>query len=474
MNEPSSPIETQPPILIIDDEQSMRQFLSIMLKKQDLTHSTAASGEEALKRLEDGERFSVVLTDLQMNEVGGLDILRTIKEVDPACQVVVMTAFATPETAVSAIRAGAYDYITKPFKLEQVQVVVKRAMEKYELLRENLYLKESLDRTQGFAEMLGRSKPMQRVFEMVARVADAPATILISGESGTGKELVARAIHQQSARAKLPFLPINCGAIPENLIESELFGHKKGAFTGAFADKKGLFEAAAGGTVFLDEIGELGQPMQVKLLRVLQERKVRPVGAAQELTIDCRILAATNRDLREEVAEGRFREDLFYRLSVIPIEVPPLRERGSDLKLLIEHFVDELAAKRPESFGGVEILGIDSSTMRILLNYDYPGNVRELQNIIERAVTLTRGDMIFPDVLPPHLQEQSFARAAHDLEIPADGLDLEAMVAQLERELITKALERTDGAKTRAAELLGITFRSLRYRLKKYDMDDSE
>src|SRR5690554_514601 len=372
MNEPSSPIETQPPILIIDDEQSMRQFLSIMLKKQDLTHSTAASGEEALKRLEDGERFSVVLTDLQMNEVGGLDILRTIKEVDPACQVVVMTAFATPETAVSAIRAGAYDYITKPFKLEQVQVVVKRAMEKYELLRENLYLKESLDRTQGFAEMLGRSKPMQRVFEMIARVADAPATILISGESGTGKELVARAIHQQSARAKLPFLPINCGAIPENLIESELFGHKKGAFTGAFADKMGLFEAAAGGTVFLDEIGELGQPMQVKLLRVLQERKVRPVGAAQELTIDCRILAATNRDLREEVAEGRFREDLFYRLSVIPIEVPPLRERGSDLKLLIEHFVDELAAKRPESFGGVEILGIDSSTMRILLNYDDP------------------------------------------------------------------------------------------------------
>lgn len=214
--------------------------------------------------------------------------------------------------------------------------------------------------------------------------------------------------------------------------------------------------------------------MQVKLLRVLQERKVRPVGAAQELTVDCRILAATNRDLREEVAEGRFREDLYYRLSVIPIEVPPLRERGSDLKLLIEHFVNELAAKRPANFGGVDIMGIDSSTMRILLNYDYPGNVRELQNIIERAVTLTRGDMIFPDVLPPHLQEQSFARAAHDLEIPADGLDLEAMVAQLERELITKALERTDGAKTRAAELLGITFRSLRYRLKKYGMDDSE
>ncbi|AWV91456.1 sigma-54-dependent transcriptional regulator [Bradymonas sediminis] len=474
MNEPSSPIENQPPILIIDDEQSMRQFLSIMLKKQDLAHTTAASGEEALSRLDAGERFSVVLTDLQMAEVGGIEVLRAIKETDPACQVVVMTAFASPETAVSAIRAGAYDYITKPFKLEQVQVVVRRALEKFELLRENLYLKESLDRSQGFAEMLGQSKPMQHVFEMIARVADAPATILISGESGTGKELVARAIHQKGARAKQPFLPINCGAIPENLIESELFGHKKGAFTGATQDKKGLFEAAAGGTVFLDEIGELGQPMQVKLLRVLQERKVRPVGAAQELTVDCRILAATNRDLREEVAEGRFREDLYYRLSVIPIEVPPLRERGSDLKLLIEHFVNELAAKRPANFGGVDIMGIDSSTMRILLNYDYPGNVRELQNIIERAVTLTRGDMIFPDVLPPHLQEQSFARAAHDLEIPADGLDLEAMVAQLERELITKALERTDGAKTRAAELLGITFRSLRYRLKKYGMDDSE
>lgn len=474
MNEPSSPIESQPPILIIDDEQSMRQFLSIMLKKQALDHTTASSGEQALERVQSGERFSVVLTDLQMAEIGGLDVLRAIKEVDPACQVVVMTAFATPETAVSAIQAGAYDYITKPFKLDQVQVVVKRALEKFALLRENLYLKESLDRSQGFGEMLGRSKPMQRVFEMIARVADAPATILISGESGTGKELVARAIHQKGARAQQPFLPINCGAIPENLIESELFGHKKGAFTGATQDKKGLFEAAAGGTVFLDEIGELGQPMQVKLLRVLQERKVRPVGAAQEITVDCRILAATNRDLREEVGEGRFREDLYYRLSVIPIEVPPLRERGSDLKLLIEHFVDELAAKRPASFGGVDIMGIDSDTMRTLLNYNYPGNVRELQNIIERAVTLTRGDMILPDVLPPHLQEQSFAQAAHDLEIPTDGLDLEAMVAQLERELITKALERTDGSKTKAAELLGITFRSLRYRIDKYGMDDSE
>lgn len=473
MNNIPAHIRPQLPILIVDDEQSMRQFLSIMLKKSDLPHQTASSGEEALGLLEDGARFSLVLTDLKMSgAAGGLDVLRGIKKVDPACQVVVMTAFATPETAISAIKEGAYDYITKPFKLDEARVIVQRALEKHALLRENLYLKESLGKAHGFAEMLGQSRPMQQVFDLVQRVAEAPATILISGESGTGKELVARAIHHKGQRANLPFLPINCGAIPENLIESELFGHKKGAFTGAIADKKGLFEAAEAGTVFLDEIGELSLPMQVKLLRVLQERKVRPVGAAHEITVDCRILAATNRDLRQEVAEGRFREDLFYRLSVIVIEVPPLREREADIKLLVEHFIDQFATDREKNFGGAPIRGIDADAMRILLNYDYPGNVRELQNIIERAVTLTRDDMIQPDVLPPHLHKQSFDRATHDLEIPTDGLDLEAMVEKLERELITKALERTDGAKTRAAELLGITFRSLRYRLKKYGMDD--
>jgi two-component system, NtrC family, response regulator PilR len=459
----------QRPVLVVDDEQSMREFLSIMLKKQGLSVTVAERGEEAVDLLEAGERFSLVLTDLKMPGIGGLDVLGRAKEIDPACQVVVMTAYATPETAISAIKQGAYDYITKPFKVDEAKVVVDRALEKFGLVSENLYLKKTLEKQNGFAHMIGKSEPMRRVFEMISRVADSQTTILISGESGTGKELVARAIHDRSGRADQPFLPINCGAIPENLIESELFGHKKGAFTGASADKQGLFEAAQGGTILLDEVGELPQNTQVKLLRVLQERKVKPVGGAREVSADCRVLAATNRDLREEVAEGRFREDLYYRLNVIPIELPPLRERQSDIKLLIEHFIDEYSKRM-----GVEIRGVEADAMRILLNYPYPGNVRELQNIIERAVTLTRGDMISVDVLPPHLQEESFSQMARELEVPETGLDLEQMVEELERSLIAKALERAGGVKKDAADLLGITFRSFRYRLKKYEMGDGE
>ncbi len=468
IDETSTP-SVERPILIVDDERSMREFLSIMLKKQGHAVVVAERGEEALALLEEGQRFSLVVTDLKMPGIGGLDVLRGVKQIDPACQVVVMTAFATPETAISAVKEGAYDYITKPFKVDQARVVVERALEKFDLVSENLYLKRTLEDQQGLGEMIGHSKPMQQVFEMISRVANSQTTILISGESGTGKELVARAIHHQSERADRPLLPINCGAIPENLIESELFGHKKGAFTGATNDKVGLFEAAKNGTVFLDEIGELPPNTQVKLLRVLQERKVRPVGGHSEISVECRVLAATNRNLRDEVEAGRFREDLYYRLNVIPIELPPLRARGGDIKLLIEHFVDDYASRM-----GVDIKGVDSDAMRLLLNYSYPGNIRELQNIVERAVTLTRSDMIGVDVLPPNLQEDTFSRVANELEVPAEGLDLEGMVEQLERSLITKALERTDGVKKDAAELLGITFRSLRYRLKKYGMGDAD
>jgi two-component system response regulator PilR (NtrC family) len=467
MSDEISDAQQQRPVLVVDDEQSMREFLSIMLRKQGHDVVVAERGEDAIARLEGGERFSLVITDLKMPGIGGLEVLRGIKEIDPACQVVVMTAFATPETAISAIKDGAYDYITKPFKLDEARVVVDRALEKFELLSENLYLKKTIEGRESFGEMLGKSKPMQQVFEMISRVADSQTTILISGESGTGKELVARAIHEHSRRADKPFLPINCGAIPENLIESELFGHKKGAFTGASTDKQGLFEAADQGTIFLDEIGELPHNTQVKLLRVLQERRVKPVGGNVEVPLDCRVVAATNRDLRTEVQEGRFREDLYYRLNVIPIGLPPLRARGSDVRLLIEHFVDEYATRM-----GVDIEGVDSEAMRILLNYAYPGNIRELQNIVERAVTLTRGQMIGVDVLPAHLQEDSFSRVAQDLEVPAEGLDLEGMVEKLERSLISKALDRTSGVKKEAAELLGISFRSLRYRLKKYEMSD--
>ncbi|MFW5965869.1 MAG: sigma-54-dependent transcriptional regulator [Persicimonas sp.] len=468
MSDVESPT-TERPILVVDDEQSMREFLSIMLEDSEHRVEVATRGEEAIELLEEGNRYCLIITDLKMPGKSGLDVLKRAKELDPACQVVVMTAYATPETAISAIKEGAYDYITKPFKVDKARLVVDRALEKYDLVSENLYLKKTLDERDGFGQMLGKSEPMRRVFEMISRVADSDTTILISGESGTGKELVARAIHQHSERAEHPFLPINCGAIPENLIESELFGHKKGAFTGASSDKKGLFEAAGRGTVFLDEIGELPQNTQVKLLRVLQEHRIKPVGGNTEVQVDCRVLAATNRELREEVAQGRFREDLYYRLSVIPIELPPLRDRQGDIKLLIEHFVDEYSERM-----GVGISGVDAEAMRLLLNYPYPGNVRELQNIIERAVTLTRGDMITSEVLPNHLQEESFSRVASELEVPEEGLDLEAMVEQLERSLIEKALERASGVKKDAAELLGISFRSLRYRLKKYGMNGEE
>lgn len=468
MNPESDPV-TERPILVVDDEQSMREFLSIMLRKQGHEVVVASRGEEAIELLNTGDVFSLVMTDLKMPGASGLDVLETAKTVNPACQVIVMTAYATPETAISAIKSGAYDYITKPFKVDEAKVAVERALEKYALVSENFFLKKSLDERSGFGELLGESDAMRRVFEMISRVASTKTTILITGESGTGKELVARAVHSHGADSDVPFMPINCGAIPENLIESELFGHKKGAFTGATEDKTGLFVAARGGTVFLDEVGELPQNTQVKLLRVLQEKRVKPVGGNKEEDVACRILAATNRDLRQEVEQGNFREDLFYRLNVIPIELPPLREREGDVRLLIEHFVEEFSEDM-----GVEIEGIEADAMRIMLNYSYPGNVRELQNVIERAVTLCRNQMITQDVLPYHMQEDSLGQVTSDMEIPEGGIDLEGVVERLEKSLIEKALARTDGVKKEAAELLGISFRSFRYRLKKYEMSQED
>jgi two-component system response regulator PilR (NtrC family) len=460
--------ETAPerPILIVDDEQSMREFLGIMLEKEGYEYVADKRGEDAVERLENGERFRLVITDLKMPGADGLDVLERVKEIDPACQVVVITAYATPESAISAIQQGAYDYIQKPFKVEQAKVVVERALEKYDLKSENLYLKETLEQKGRFGDIVGQSEPMRKVFEMIERVAPTDSTVLVTGESGTGKELVARALHTRSNVSEGPFRPISCGAIPENLIESELFGHEEGAFTGADSDKEGLFRAASGGTVFLDEVGELPENTQVKLLRVLQEKKVKPVGGNEELPVDCRIIAATNKDLREEVQAGNFREDLFYRLNVIPIELPPLRDRREDIPLLIDHFVDKYAES-----GGNEIDGLEADAKRILMNHSYPGNVRELENIVQRSVTLETGDMISTDVLPYHLQEDSFEQVTRDIEIPDEGLDLEKMVEQLERQLIEKALERTDGVKKEAADQLGISFRSLRYRMKKYDME---
>jgi len=455
-------------ILLVDDEQSLREMLSLKLRREGYDVETALNGDEALSKLRGGARYALVLTDLKMPGASGLDVLREVKRVDFACQVLLMTAYASADTAIEAIREGAHGYLQKPFELKRWMIEVEKACKAYELARENLYLKSELDRSarQVSDSMIGSSEPMRHVYDMIARVADTETRVLITGESGTGKELVARAIHDQSARRDGPFVPINCGAIPEQLIESELFGHKKGTFTGAIADKKGLFEAANGGTVFLDEIGELPLGMQVKLLRVLEERRVKPVGSVVEEDIDCRIVSATNRSLQDEVRDGRFREDLYFRLNIVTIELPPLRERGSDVKQLIEHFVGVHAERM-----GKAIVGIEADALRTMLNYSYPGNVRELQNLVERAVTLERGEMISREVLPYHLQDQPFERVTQDIEIPEEGIDLEAMVEQFERTMLTKALERTGGVKKEAAKLLGLKYRAMRHRLDKYGIE---
>jgi two-component system response regulator PilR (NtrC family) len=452
------------PVLVVDDEQSMREFLSVMLKRQGIPFELATSAKEAIAFFGPG-RFRLVLTDLRMDESeAGLDILRHVRETDPACQVIVMTAYASTETAISAIRQGAYDYINKPFKLEEVRSVIDRALEKYALVSENLYLRSQLD-SSHFDEIIGRSDAIKSVFDLIGRVAPTKTTVLLTGESGTGKELFARAIHKQSGLDGA-FVPVNCGAIPENLIESELFGYTKGAFTGASQDRDGLFVAASSGTLFLDEVGELPAATQVKLLRALQEKKVKPVGSNSEQPVDVRIVAATNRNLQEEVDAGRFREDLYYRLNVISIELPPLRDREGDIRLLIEYYVKRFA----EEIGN-HVEGVDAEALRALVNHDYPGNVRELQNIVERAVTLERSTLITVDSLPQSIATKESGGDESVLNLPPEGVDIDAVLERVERALVEQALERTEGNRTEAAKLLKITFRSMRYRLQKHGID---
>ncbi len=455
-------------ILVVDDEQSMREFLSIMLSKAGFRVDTAENGEAAVALFSAGERYACVLTDLQMPGISGLDVLEASRAVDPAQQVIVITAHATPETAISAIKLGAYDYLIKPFKIDHARVVINRAIEKHALLSENLFLRSEVSGKAHATNIIGESEAIKGVFDLIARVAKTKTTILIHGESGTGKELVARAIHD-SGPLSGPFVPLNCGAIPESLIESELFGYKKGAFTGAAQDRVGIIEAARGGTVFLDEIGELPLGAQVRLLRVLQEKKVKPVGGVEEVSVDCRVVAATNRDLRLEVKEGRFREDLFYRLSVIPIEIPPLRSRVGDIKLLLEHFLRQYA----EEIGN-PVEGISSEALKLLLDYGYPGNVRELQNIMERAVTLETSNMVSTEVLPALVVASASQSSSPSLDLDPAGVDLDEMLGVIESRLILQALERSKGVKTEAAKVLGISFRSFRYRLKKLGLSDDD
>lgn len=450
-------------ILVVDDELSMREVLEIFFMQMGHEVTTAADGQQAIDQLK-VEKFDLVLTDMRMPRAQGMDVLQFSKAHHPDTPVIVMTAFASTDTAVHAMKLGAHDYFTKPFKLDHARVVVEKALANRALVLENQTLKAQL-REQSHHGLLGRSPPMMAVFDLISRVARTRTNILLFGESGTGKELVARAIHDASARASQPFLVINCAAIPESLLESELFGHRKGTFTGATRDHAGLFRSADGGTLLLDEIGEMPLAMQVKLLRVLQERKVKGVGETQEVAVDVRVIAATNRDLAAEVRSGRFREDLYYRLNVICLELPPLRERGGDITVLAYYFLNKFA----EEFGK-QITEIDGAVVERLLQHPFPGNVRELQNIMERAVALEDQGQVTLSSLPPALRSamprvQSSPTPTDSL--PEDGLDLDAELEQLERHLFTLALRRTKGRKKAAAELLHLSFRTFRYRLDK-------
>jgi two-component system response regulator PilR (NtrC family) len=456
-------------ILIVDDERSMREFLGIYLKRSGHRVEAAANADAARKAMA-GREFDVVITDLKMPDGSGLEVLSESKHLHPDTQVIVVTAFATAETAIAAMKAGAYDYLTKPFKVDEVGLVVERALERRVLQSQNVVLRDEIKGRYKLERLIGKSPPMQRVFEVIRKIAPARTSVLLIGESGTGKELAARAVHELSGRDADAFIAVNCGAIPETLIESEFFGHVKGAFTGANTDRTGLFEAAHGGTIFLDEIGELPVPMQVKLLRVLQERKVKKVGGTQEKEVDVRVVAATNRDLEAEVEKGTFRQDLFYRLNVIQLRLPPLRERREDIPILVDHFARKFAAEH-----GRKISGVDPEVMSALVNHSFPGNVRELENLIERAVTLAPGDRIPLDTLPP-LNSLSTAQPQLGPQppLPEAGMDLEKVLEDFERGIIIKALERTRGNRTEAARLLGVSFRSLRYRLSKLGITGGE
>jgi two-component system response regulator PilR (NtrC family) len=448
-------------VLVVDDEQSMRELLAIMLRQAGY-HVSAADGGEAAIQLLKSESFDLVVTDLRMRKVDGLAVLKATKEFSPRTVVLVVTAFASTETAVEAMKLGAYDYVTKPFKLDELKLTVANALERRRLQEENQALKRQLRRERGFDNFVGRSPKILDVFETIRKTADSGSTVMITGESGTGKELVAQALHWESARRNGPFVSVNCGAVPEMLMESELFGHVKGAFTGAVANTEGLFAAADGGTLFLDEITEIPQTVQVKLLRAIQERQIRRVGDTRDVKIDVRLIAASNRDLGKAVADGILREDLFYRLNVIPIHLPPLRDRREDIPLLVAHFMKKLG---PEV--GREVRGVTPEAVAVLEQYHWPGNIRELENVVERALVLGSSDTLTADALPASVR-QPRDRDDVPVELPSDGIDLEATLDRIERRYIQLALDRVGGVQTRAAELLRVSFRQFRYKLQKF------
>ena len=453
-------------LLIVDDEQSMCEFLEILFSKEGMQVRAAHDIKKAQQLIEK-HLPDLVITDLKMKGGSGIDLLSQTKQAHPEIEFIVITAFATDETAIEALKMGAYDYVTKPFQVDEIKVVAQRALERQRLLRENIRMRAELTAGYDFGSLIGKSPRMQEVYRLIELVAPTKSNILITGESGTGKELVAKAIHVRSDRRDQAFVPIDCGSIPETLMESELFGHLKGSFTGATTDRKGLFELADQGTAFLDEIGEVPLNLQVKLLRVLQERTVKRLGGTTDRQVDVRLIAATNRNLEQEVEQGRFRSDLYYRLNVIRLHLPPLRQRKEDIADLVRHFVHKIAdqEKRPAPL-------ILSDTFDALDSYDFPGNVRELENLVERAIALCDNRPIEPSLFLEYLQHNDKPpdQRAHD-SFPQNGVDLESILASTERDLIQQAMVAANGVKKQAARLLGISFRSLRYRLAKLNME---
>ncbi|MDP2690550.1 MAG: sigma-54 dependent transcriptional regulator [Deltaproteobacteria bacterium] len=466
-------------ILIVDDERDMREFLEIMLRKEGYDARAMESASAALEYCRNNHA-DLVITDLKMPGMNGVEFTRALKEIDPSMLVIMVTAYASVETAIDAMKAGAYDYFTKPFNVEEVKLNIRKALEHKSLRTENRLLKQDLKARFGYSNLIGGSPRMIELYGLIRSIARTKTNVFVTGESGTGKELVARAIHFESDRKDAPFVAINCGAIPENLLESELFGHMKGAFTGAVSNRAGLAEEADGGTLFLDEITELPLHLQVKLLRFIQERSFRRVGASNDVAVDIRLIAASNRELEEEVEAGRFREDLFYRLNVIRITLPPLRERKEDIPLLARHFMEKYNAGL-----GKDIKRISEEALSLLMEYPYSGNVRELENIIERAVTLEPSDTVHAGSLPHYMAER--ARKAEgggvgaltgeggggeDIKVPPQGVDLEKTIEEFEKAIIIDALKKTNGVKKKAAELLGLSFRSMRYKLSKYEISE--
>jgi two-component system response regulator PilR (NtrC family) len=463
----------KPRILVVDDEESIREFLDIMLRKEGYEVTCVEDGQKAIDILKK-KSFDLLISDLQMPNVTGIELLKHCRESYSDLLFMMITAFGTAESAVEAMKMGAYDYITKPFKIDEVRINIANALRSRNLEVENRVLRKELQKEYSFQNLVGNSEAMHKIFELIRKVSDSPTNVLVTGESGTGKEMVAKAIHYNSPLKDRPFVSVNCGAIPENLVESELFGHKKGSFTGAISDKEGLFEVADGGTLFLDEIGELPLNSQVRILRAIQEKTVRRVGGTEDIKVEVRIIAATNRDLEQMVQQGTFRQDLYYRLNVINIRTPALRERRDDIPLLAQHFLQ----KYSDRFGK-QIQTISKEAMDLLRKYDFPGNVRELENIIERTVALESGATVLPESLPQFVNTPTGRKmvSSDGIEITDEGIDLQKVLDQLEKELLVKAIHQANGVKKRAAKLLGITFRSMRYRVEKFSLgkvDDDE